>query len=120
MSTTVTGTLALSSGSSLADGTFGMPTWSYTFSNANPQRISLVLASGENTILIPSSPFTPQAMWLEPPSANSNAVSAYCVSGDHTAGIPLSLTQPAFIPVNGISALYLYSAGAATYTLIWL
>jgi hypothetical protein len=75
-------------------------------SNAAPP-LQAVLQPGNNTIVLPSSTYTINALFMRPPSTSTNAKTVKAATGDSNTGAWTS--QFAVVPVAGLSTIVVYS-----------
>lgn len=78
---------------------------------ASPADIQiLTLASGANTITVPTGGSTPTAATIIPPADNANSITLKGVTGD--TGIRLHNTDPSTIAIHSTVATFVLTAGA--------
>lgn len=70
------------------------------------------LASGANTITVPTGGTVPTAVTIVPPSGNTNALTLKGVSGD--TGIAMHLTDPTSLAIASSVVNFVINAGAQT------
>ncbi len=100
--------------------TIATETYSASTNAASPGSIKLVtLASGDNTITLPTGGSTVTGCLVIPPSGNTNALSFKKTGAD--SGSPLHLTNPLFLTfAAGYVSFVLNSTGTTTgVRLIW-
>lgn len=78
---------------------------------ASPGQIQIItLASGNNTITVPSGGSTPVACTIVKPSTNTTAITLKGVTGD--TGIRLHDTDPDVVSINSSVTSFVLNAGA--------
>ena len=92
--------------------TTGTETVSAASNTASPGMIEIkTLASGDNTITVPTGGTTPTACTLLPPAGNTATIKIKGVTGD--TGVSLHLTDPSTFALNSSVTTFLLVTGAA-------
>lgn len=78
---------------------------------ASPGQIQIVtLASGANTITVPTGGSTPTAVTIQPPVGNVQTITLKGITGD--TGVGLHLTDPFTVSLAAATSTFVLTAGA--------